>query len=50
MQPSAMLVLIWFFKEELLKRERAYLEAGGKLFFPMPYPHVVTITGETRLD
>lgn len=50
MKPSAMLVLIWFFKEELLKRERQYLEDGGKLFFPMPYPHVVTKGGEERLD
>ncbi len=49
MHPSAMLVLIWFFKEELLKRERDYLEQGGKLFFPMPYPHVVTKDGEERL-
>jgi SAM-dependent methyltransferase len=49
MKPSAMLVLIWFFKEELLKRESAYLEAGGKLFFPMPYPHIVTKDGEKRL-
>lgn len=50
MKPSAMLVLIWFFKEELLKREKRYLEDGGKLFFPMPYPHVVTKDGETKLD
>jgi len=50
MTPSAMLVLIWFFKEELLKREKQYLEDGGKLFFPMPYPHVVTKEGEERLD
>ncbi|MSU73820.1 methyltransferase domain-containing protein [Candidatus Kaiserbacteria bacterium] len=50
MKPSAMLVLIWFFKEELLKRERQYLENGGKLFFPMPYPHVVTKEGEERLS
>ncbi len=50
MKPSAMLVLIWFFKEELLKREGEYLASGGKLFFPMPYPHVVTKNGETRLD
>jgi len=50
MKPSAMLVLIWFFKEELLKRERQYLEGGGKLYFPMPYPHVVTKDGEVRLD
>ena len=50
MKPSAMLVLIWFFKEELLKRERQYLDDGGKLFFPMPYPHVVTKDGEERLS
>jgi len=49
LHPSAMLVLIWFFKEELLKREQEYLEAGGKLLFPMPYPHVVTKGGEERL-
>ncbi len=49
MHPSAMLVLIWFFKDELLKRERDYLERGGKLLFPMPYPHVVTKEGERRL-
>ncbi len=49
MKPSAMLVLIWFFKEELLKRENDYLASGGKLFFPMPYPHVVTKEGEKRV-
>ncbi len=50
MKPSAMLVLIWFFKDELLKREKQYLEDGGKLFFPMPYPHIVTKDGEERLQ
>lgn len=50
MKPSAMLVLIWFFKDELLKRERDYIEGGGKLFFPMPYPHIVTKRGEIRLS
>ena len=49
MKPSAMLVLIWFFKEELIKRERRYLEKGGRLFFPMPYCHLVTKDGEVRL-
>ncbi len=49
MHPSAMLVLIWFFKDELLKREKDYLDDGGKLFFPMPYPHVVEKGGERRL-
>ncbi len=49
LRPSAMLVLIWFFKDELLKREKDYLEKGGALMFPMPYPHVVTRDGEKRL-
>ena len=49
MKPSAMLVLMWFFKEELIKRERRYLAGGGKLLFPMPYCHVVTKDGETLL-
>lgn len=50
LRPSAMLVLIWFFRDELLKRERGYLEEGGSLLFPMPYPHLVTADGEKRLD
>ncbi len=49
LEPSSMLVLIWFFKDELIKREQPYLEKGGKLLFPMPYCHVVTKDGETRL-
>ncbi len=40
--PSTMLVLPWYFKNEIIVREREYLEQGGKLLFPMPYAHVVT--------
>ncbi len=49
LKPSAMLVLIWFFKSEIIRREQSYLRAGGKLFFPMPYPHVVTKSGQYKL-
>ena len=49
LKPSAMLVLIWFFRDELLRREQSYLDAGGKLLFPMPYPNAVDAEGETRL-
>lgn len=49
MNPSCMLVLPWYFKEEIVKRERDYLEQGGKLLFPMPYPHIVNKNGETIL-
>lgn len=49
LNPSTMLVLIWFFKDEIIKREGEYLEKGGKLLFPMPYPHLLTKHGETAL-
>ena len=49
LHPSCMIVLIWFFKDEVIKREREYLEKGGSLLFPMPYCHVVTKDGERRL-
>lgn len=49
LDPSCMLVLIWFFKDEIVKREREYLENGGKLLFPMPYCHLISKDGETRL-
>ena len=50
MQPSCLLVLIWFFREELLRREREYMEKGGTMLFPMPHPSLVTKDGETPLS
>jgi SAM-dependent methyltransferase len=49
LEPSAMLVLPWYFKKEIVAREREYLERGGKLLFPMPYAHLVTGQGEIKL-
>ena len=48
-KPAYMLVLIWFFKDEIVKREQEFLEQGGKLLFPMPYLHAVSRDGEERL-
>lgn len=48
-KPSSMLVLPWYFKEEIVKREQEYIEQGGELVFPMPYPHRITKDGEKRL-
>ena len=47
--PEAFIVLPWNFKEEIVNREKDYLNKGGKLMFVMPYPHVVTKNGETKL-
>jgi len=49
MNPDAFLVLPWNFKSEIVAREKIYLDNGGKLIFVMPFPHVVTKSGETKL-
>ena len=49
LNPSYMLVLPWYFKNEIVSREQEYIQNGGKLLFPMPYPHVVHKDGETKL-
>lgn len=35
--PQYLLVLPWHFREEIIKREDAFLEAGGQLVFPFPH-------------
>lgn len=40
-KPDYMLILPWFFKEEFLKRERAYLKSGGHFIFPLPSLEII---------
>ena len=47
--PSCMLVLPWYFKEEIVSREQDYINSGGTLLFPMPHAHLVTNNGEIEL-
>lgn len=35
-KPDYMIVLPWHFKAEFLKREKEYMDQGGKLVFPLP--------------
>lgn len=35
-KPEYMLVSIWFFKPEVVKREKEYMNNGGTLVFPLP--------------
>ena len=49
LNPKAFIVLPWNFKDEIVKRESDYINDGGELMFPMPYPHVVNKKGETKL-
>lgn len=51
--PKYLLVLPWHFRDEIIKREDEYLEAGGQLIFPFPQFEIyskkkkVLITGNT---
>ena len=49
LKPACMLVLPWYFKDEIVRREREYIQAGGELLFPMPYAHVVGKQGEVKI-
>jgi len=49
LSPSVKLVLPWYFKKEIVAREKPYLDQGGTLLFPMPYAHIVTAEGETNI-
>ena len=41
MKPDYFMVLPWHFKENIIARERDYLNSGGKLFFPLPSLQVI---------
>jgi NDP-4-keto-2,6-dideoxyhexose 3-C-methyltransferase len=42
MRPDYFLVLPWHFRDGIVKKEQAYLEAGGRLIFPLPKLEVVS--------
>jgi GDP-mannose 4,6-dehydratase len=39
--PDYLLVLPWHFREEILVREKEFLDAGGQFVFPLPYFEVI---------
>jgi hypothetical protein len=41
MKPDYFLVLPWHFKGNIVQRQSAFLQAGGKLIFPMPQIEIV---------
>ena len=48
--PSAMLVIPWNFKEEILSREQNFIQNRGKMLFLMPKPYIVDNNGEYYLE
>ncbi len=43
MNPDYFFVLPWHFRENLIEREKSYLENGGKLVFPLPEIEICSI-------
>ena len=41
MKPDYFLVLPWHFRDDILRREKAYIQAGGKFIFPMPEIEII---------
>ncbi len=43
MKPDCFMVMPWHFKENIIKRERAFLEGGGELLFYLPQLEIVDL-------
>jgi hypothetical protein len=41
MKPDYFLVLPWHFKDGIVKREKEFLAAGGKMIFPFPEIEII---------
>ncbi len=44
-RPDYYLVLPWHFRETFVARERAFLDSGGGMIFPLPEPSLVRMVG-----
>ena len=50
LNPSAMLIIPWNFKDEILEREKDYIQNGGKMLFLMPFPYYIDKLGEHKIQ
>jgi SAM-dependent methyltransferase len=41
-QPDDLLLLAWNFADEIIAQQRAYADAGGTFYVPVPLPHTVS--------
>jgi len=45
-----MLIIPWNFKDEILEREKDYIQNGGKMLFLMPFPYYIDKLGEHKIQ
>jgi NDP-4-keto-2,6-dideoxyhexose 3-C-methyltransferase len=50
MQPDYYIVFPWHFRENIIQREQAFLQKGGKLIFPLPHLEIVSSEGKEDVD
>jgi SAM-dependent methyltransferase len=48
-RPDIVVILAWIYAEPILKRNEAYIAAGGRFLVPLPEPRIVDKTGSTAL-
>jgi hypothetical protein len=48
-KPDIVIVLAWIYADPILKRNEAYIGAGGKFLVPLPEPRIVDASGSTTL-
>ena len=48
-RPDVVVILAWIYAEPILKRNEAYIAAGGTSLVPLPEPRIVDVKGTTAL-
>lgn len=48
--PDLLVCPIWQFRVALIEREHAYLQAGGRIYFPLPYGELYSWTDEAYTE
>jgi SAM-dependent methyltransferase len=48
-KPDVVVILAWIYAEPILKRNQAYIDAGGTFLVPLPEPRIVDRRGTTPL-
>ena len=48
-KPDVVVILAWIYADPILKRNQAYLDAGGRFLVPLPEPRIVEASGTAAI-